>query len=275
MQKAIIPIGSDPEFFLFDTEKNMNISAHDYIPGTKQKPEKLKHGAVQLDGTAAEFNIDPAHSREEFVHNITEVLSQVRKMVPKHIAFQFKPSVVYEKTYFDTLVPNSCKELGCDPDFNAFNGGKINPVPNNKTTMRTAGGHLHFGFSDGKSDVKDMEHIKDCCALIQQVSNYFTYFETLWDKDGKRREMYGAPGAFRPKSYGVEYRSLSTAWLGNPKLWPWIYDSCQWITEAALEGRDIRGYTPWPDASIQSRNEVFNVYVHNPLPNRPNLAEYL
>ena len=239
-QKAIVPIGADPEFFLYDTKAKMNISAHGIIPGTKREPFKLKDGAVQLDGTAAEFNINPANSAEEFVYNINSVLAEIRAMVPEHIRFNYSSTVKYDETYFKDLVPNSCKELGCDPDFDAWNLGKVNVKPNNNSPMRTAGGHLHVGFiADNSADIKDVEHISDCITLTKQIDNYFRSFEYLWDKDQKRRSMYGKPGCFRPKQYGVEYRTLSNAWLSYPKLWPWLFDSLQFVTEQTLEGNII------------------------------------
>jgi hypothetical protein len=39
----------------------------------------------------------------------------------------------------------------------------------------------------------------------------------IWDKDKKRRLLYGKAGCFRPKPYGMEYRTLSNAWL-NPAI---------------------------------------------------------
>jgi hypothetical protein len=109
--------------------------------------------------------------------------------------------------------------------------------------MRTAGGHLHVGFiADNSADVKDSEHVSDCITLIKQIDSYFRGFEILWDKDKQRRNMYGAAGAFRPKSYGVEYRTLSNAWLNYPKLWPWLFDSLQFVTEQTHEGNIIKSH---------------------------------
>ncbi len=51
-------IGADPEVFLKVGKKN--ISSHGLINGDKKNPLKVDKGAVQIDGTALEFNIDPA-----------------------------------------------------------------------------------------------------------------------------------------------------------------------------------------------------------------------
>lgn len=272
-QTAIVPIGADPEFFLYDTELKMNISGHGIIPGTKEKPYKLKDGAVQLDGTAAEFNINPANSSEEFVHNIKSVIGEIREMVPKKIDFQFQPTVVYKEDYFTKIVPSSCKELGCDPDFDAWNDGSINPRPDNKTPMRTAGGHLHVGFvADNKADINSMEHRLDCIVLTRQIDTFFNPFIQFWDTDKRRRQMYGAPGAFRPKTYGVEYRSLSNAWLAKPKLWPWLFDSLQYVTEQALEGNHIQPHYP---SFLSDSDEYFKSFNRHLKKAPPSLKEYL
>src|SRR5690606_33825534 len=100
----MVTIGCDPEFFLKLRSNGANRSAHGIVPGTKKEPHKLDKGAVQLDGTAVEFNIEPAKSPKDFTNNIESVLKDIRKIVPERYAFNFSPSVVYGAKYFDKKV---------------------------------------------------------------------------------------------------------------------------------------------------------------------------
>lgn len=256
-------IGADPEFFLLDKDLGHVISAHDLIPGTKDKPHKLKHGAVQLDGTAVEFNIDPASTPEEFSHNINEVLSQIRKMVPSRYDFYFEPFVTFKEDYFKEVVPESSKELGCNPDFNAWNFGKPNRMPAIKRPVRTGAGHIHVGFCK-KADVTDKTHIEDCCMLVQSYDGIYSTIRQAWDSDNKRSSLYGNLGAFRPKPYGVEYRTPSNKWVGNRRLYPLIFKLFEIGYREALEGRTEN----WRRASILN-------YVQPNCPMNANQKNYL
>lgn len=233
-----VSVGADPEFFLKDA-RNRNISAHGIVPGNKREPFKLKKGAIQLDGTAVEFNIAPATTQVEFEKNIRSVLGEVRDMVPKQYRFNFSPSVKYTPMYFKKI-PEGCKELGCDPDFDAYTYGKPNERPDNKTTMRTGAGHLHIGWdADARIDVTDRSHVLDCCLLAKNLDAIFSMIEKNWDTDTERRKMYGKLGAFRPKPYGMEYRSLSNAWVKYPKLWPFLFNICKSVYGYTLRGTDL------------------------------------
>src|SRR3546814_12280247 len=75
-----ILVGCDPEIFMF--KNGVPVSAHNAVPGTKYDPYKVKNGAVQVDGMALEFNIDPSHTEEEFVSSVQSVLATLKEMVP-------------------------------------------------------------------------------------------------------------------------------------------------------------------------------------------------
>lgn len=234
-----ITLGADPEFFLQKTSGKIPeyVSAHNLVPGSKKKPFPLKNGAVQVDGTAVEFNIDPAHTPEEFAGNIESVLTQIREMIPKEYKFIFSPSVEYPLNVFRKL-PQRCLELGCDPDYNAYTA-KENVPPKPIGTMRTGAGHIHIGWGNGL-DVKDRSHMWDCCEVTKHLDNVLWAISEHWDKDYLRSKMYGRKGSFRPKSYGVEYRVLSNAWLNYPDLWPILFTLTQKIMNKLEEQGDTR-----------------------------------
>lgn len=203
-----ITIGADPELFVTDDKGNFR-SAHGLIPGTKANPHKVDKGAVQVDGMALEFNIDAVDNADDFVLNINTVMKQMEEMVPDY-KFAIVPSCKFNGNHFRAQ-PDEAKELGCEPDFNAYTLA-ANPRPDNQTTMRTASGHVHIGFCEGADPTSD-EHMTRCATLVKQLDAYLGLPSLLFDGDKKRRAMYGAAGAFRPKPYGVEYRVLSNAWL--------------------------------------------------------------
>ena len=203
-----ITIGCDPELFV--TENGKPRSAWGLIPGTKEKPFDVDDGAVQVDGMALEFNTRPVDNADDFVLVTNSVLRQMREMVPDKYEFAIVPSVRFNGNHFRAQ-PEEAKELGCTPDYNAYTL-RENKKPDNKTTMRTASGHIHIGFCEG-ADPNSDEHMLRCATLVKQLDAYLGLPSLLFDKDKKRRSMYGAAGCFRPKPYGVEYRVLSNAWL--------------------------------------------------------------
>lgn len=235
-------IGADPEIFV--TKQGVgNVSAHELIGGTKKNPLKVKHGAVQVDGTALEFNIEPASSSQQFLFNIQMVMNQLSTMVKSKdatIDFDIKPAVIYPKPIFDAI-PEEAKELGCEPDYNAYTK-TANPRPDSsalagdKQRLRTASGHIHIGWTEG-ADPFSLEHFEDCCFLTRCLDLSIAQASEYWDRDQTRRELYGALGAFRPKSYGMEYRVLSNEWLKHPHIITWLFDVVKQITEAALTGK--------------------------------------
>jgi len=215
-----LTIGADPEVFLRDTKTKKLISAAGLFPGTKNEPFKVMHGAVQVDGMAAEYNIDPCSSANEFLAKNLAVLAQLRDIIKSlnpelEFEFVFSPIAKFGKEMIDAQ-PLENRILGCTPDYNAWKGGEENPIPDADMPFRTASGHIHLGWGSDY-DINDPEHIEACCMMAKQldVSMLASIFVTE-GKDGyERRKLYGKAGAFRPKSYGMEYRSPSNVWLRN------------------------------------------------------------
>lgn len=225
-------VGCDPEVFMRNPNTGLFVNAHNMIPGDKKNPFKVPDGAVQVDGMALEFNIEPAVTSGQFLHNVKSVYNTLTNMVPGYELVTV-PTAEFGAEYMAEQ-PEESLELGCEPDFNAYTGQE-NPRPNAKNTFRTASGHVHIGWTEG-ADPLDPAHFADCIAVVKQLDWSLGLMSKLWDSDEKRRTMYGDLGAFRPKPYGVEYRTMSNAWLTDDNLISYVFDQVQLSMEDLANG---------------------------------------
>ena len=225
-------IGADPEILI--AKDGQPWSAYGLIKGTKYDPFLVEKGAVQVDGMALEFNIDPADTEEAFLDHLDAVQSQLLNMVP---GFQLlrQPSVIFPEDYIKQQPPEAL-ELGCEPDFNAITG-ELNEKPNAASPMRTAGGHVHVGGFP-TDNIYDGAHFNACRRLTSFMDEQLGVYSVLWDADDKRRTMYGQASCFRPKNYGMEYRTLSNSWIFNKELCKIVYNFTKDAIEQMFTDRD-------------------------------------
>jgi hypothetical protein len=203
------------------------------VKGEKHHPYPVPGGAVQLDGTAAEFNIHPCTTVDSWVRNIGTVMDSLKEMTrASGYVLSASPVADFDPTYFELEVPSSAKKLGCDPDYDAWELC-ANDAPNASRTFRTGAGHIHIGWGSG-FDCMGPEHFDLCARLSRQLDYTLGTYSLLWDSESRRRELYGKAGAFRPKPYGLEYRTLSNAWLQSELLQRWVFAS----TKKALKDWD-------------------------------------
>lgn len=228
-----ISIGTDPEVFVTDAKGNY-ISGHNLIPGTKRIPHPVNLGAIQVDGVALEFNTEPAFTEDQFVENIEAVMLQMEteyKKVRDDVTITITPTAVFTKDYFDTLPPEAV-ELGCTPDYNAYTEEENEP-PHTDEPFRTGSGHIHIGWGSGFRAHSDA-HFSTCVGLVKELDCVLYPASLLWDADSKRRELYGKIGAFRPKSYGVEYRPLSNAYLRSKDIQRYVFRTAMHVAHQHL-----------------------------------------
>ncbi len=228
-----LKVGCDPEVFVH--KEGSFHSAWGLIKGDKLNPTPVNLGAVQVDGMALEFNIDPANSEEEFKHNIDVVLAQLALMVPDY-RIMAVPVANFGEEYIKAQ-PDEAKELGCNPDYNAYTGEE-NPRPNADLPFRTAAGHVHVGWTEDQDPHSD-QHFSQCIAAIKQFDVFLGIPSIIYDSNTQRRGMYGKAGAFRPKPYGVEYRVLSNVWVGSAALQGWVYRATKAALEALEQGKEL------------------------------------
>lgn len=228
-----ILIGCDPEVFV--KKDGLFKSAFGLIKGDKANPFPVRRGAVQVDGMALEFNIDPAATEDEFCINVQDVFNQMKLMVPDYEVVA-SPVAHFEAAYLKEQPP-AALELGCDPDFNAWTT-EANVKPDADRPMRTASGHIHIGWTNGE-DTQGNDHLNRCRMAAKQMDFYLGLPSLIYDNDTLRREMYGKAGACRYKPYGVEYRTLSNAWLKSENLMRWVFRSAQKGMDDLFNGKDL------------------------------------
>lgn len=216
-----LAIGADPEFFVRKLGKF--VSGHTYEFGTKEHPLEGKDGSFQNDGMALELNTPPMTTEDGFVFQFKAgKLELERRLRDKDFtAFLVaQPTVHFEPGYIETL-PKNVQELGCRPDYDAWLEA-VNPPPNGSVPFRTGSGHVHLGWTHNQS-ILSPRHFQTCCEIVRELDYWLGLPSLLWDDDNTRRKLYGKAGAFRPKPYGLEYRTLSNAWCKNDPLVRQVY----------------------------------------------------
>lgn len=219
--------GCDPEVFLFDPRTDKFKSSVGLIGGSKWDPKDIGQGcAVQEDNVAVEFNTPPCSSAEEFIKHINYNKQYIAERAHElGLDVKIIPSAVFPE---EELQTNAAKEFGCEPDYCAWHDGAENPRPNaDNKCLRSAGGHIHL----------ELEKSDDILEVVKAL-DYFVGCQMLeFDDDKGRRELYGKYGAFRPKKYGVEYRTASNKWIESNERIQWAWDQSDKAVDFVRSGK--------------------------------------
>ncbi len=221
--------GCDPELFLKHKATGEMVSSIGLIGGSKDFPMPIGHGcAVQEDNVAVEFNTPPCSTAAEFIESINYNKQYLKdRAASMGLELLIKPSAVFGD---DQLANPAAQEFGCEPDYNAWKGGSVNPRPHaDNKNLRSAGGHIHIALPD---DV-------DILAVVKAMDLFVGCLMLEFDHDEDRRLLYGKAGAFRKKDYGVEYRTLSNFWIFSDELLHWAYQGTQRALEFVSSGKEI------------------------------------
>ncbi len=219
-------LGCDPEVFLLNN-KGKYFSAIGRIGGDKYNPLQvrgLKKGfTLQEDNVALEFGIPPAASEDEFVKSIDTVMrAGLRKTGLK---FSTLSCTVFPA---DQMRHPKAHVFGCEPDYNAWTKMEnMKPRPPH-VHMRSAGGHIH------------VETTREPLEVVKNMDLFISVPSVLMDDGVERRQLYGKAGAFRPKSYGVEYRTPSNFWIFQEKYVRWVWRNTARALESNLLVDNLR-----------------------------------
>lgn len=262
MSMPKILVGCDPELFVQNADGKF-VAPYKMIPGNKDKPHPVPHGAVQVDGMAVEFNIDPASTLKEWQTNINEVRNDLAHMIPAGHSLACVPTADFDPDYWNSL-PKEALEIGCIPDFNVYTGME-NPRPDAQGQFfRSAAGHIHIGWTKDK-DTKDVDHLADCIEVAKQMDFYVGVPSLVWDSDPRRRLLYGKAGSVRIKPYGLEYRTPSNTWLNSAATIDFVYKATMAAVTDLFEGIAFRTKfnDNWAKAYIDANKKVTRDTTYN------------
>ena len=218
MLKNIL-IGTDPELMIINTKTGEAVSSIGLIPGSKWSAYKISEEghAIQCDNVLAEFNIPPTNNKEEFISHINFVKKYIQDFVKEvNPDYDILCSSGMEYPY-DQLTCPEAFQIGCDPDFNAWEKGRKNDrVTAFQDNYRSAGFHIHISYGIPDADINmKLARLMDLFVGVPSI---------IFDNDVKRRTLYGNAGSFRHCKYGVEWRTLSGAFLKDDETIGWVWD---------------------------------------------------
>lgn len=240
-----LTMGADVETFVRGSTGIISVTG--MIPGSKLCPMLVPCGNLQEDNALAEFAIDIAHNEQEFSSYISNCMDALHRQLSKYACTpEIIPSNSFDSGYLRSLGA-AVTEFGCQPEINAYLRRPFTP-PDASVSLRTAGGHIHFGYAESKPIISfDIIKLMDILLGLPSI---------VIDRDYRRRAMYGKAGACRMKLYGGEYRVLSNFWIKSPSTVKWVYKQTETAVQQGVEGLLSRYYNVVSSEEVQ---EIINL----------------
>ena len=245
-----LKIGSDPEFFIRDSETKEYLPSFYFTEGTKTHPLELGNDyKIIKDNIVIEGNIPPAGTKEEWINNMLFLKNKIKEAISVISTAQiFEGDIApFKREFINT---EDGQSFGCSTFIDAWeNQVKTSPIFFDKN--RTCGCHVHISYDITEdSSITNKEVIN--IALARALDFFLGIPSDSIFYCKKRRDGYGTLGAFRNTSYGMEYRPLGGHFAKDIYL-GWIYEQVQkaisWLNIdgnfskiLSLENPDIRHY---------------------------------
>lgn len=200
-----VTLGADPEIAVVNNTTGKIVPAWEITKGIKlgEKQRLNRSTSIHADGVALEYNFDPVPI-DQFIQAHRVALSAVSDFLSANdCSYIIRPEINgWSK---DALLHPLATETGCSEDYDAYAEETDKPRPKVKLEgeSRFFGGHIHIGY-DGAIPPWAMVRLLDVFAYLPILKT---------DNQMGRVKLYGLPGLFRPKPYGVEYRTPSNFWV--------------------------------------------------------------
>lgn len=243
-----VTMGCDPEIFAVEGDDPEKVIPAWKFLGSKKEPSyttnNVGHGAMPMywDGFQAEFTtrggitclgyvFDSVYEGMQGVYNYLKKYDKKAKLSIRSVL----------PVDFETLQTESEEhvQFGCMPSYNAYG---LSGAPNDGRTcpIRFAGGHIHFGMAaDHMQKIKDPAALKRLIWHLDAIAGVtcVSLFEK-WDNPA-RRNYYGLPGEYRLPKHGLEYRTLSNAWLCHPLIGNIVFEVARRAYALGLTDIDV------------------------------------
>lgn len=231
-----VSLGCDPEFFF--SRQGKIIGAEKVI---NQKTGLEVGGATKVivDGVQCELNPETSTCRQSLARNIGYCFQKLAATLDKETKIDFSSTIKITKEELDTL-SDEAKIFGCAPSKNTKKANEdIVKLKDPSTYLyRSAGGHIHLGFSP-KYDTEKLVSVLDVlvgntCVLIDRDESNI-----------ERRKVYGRAGEYREPEYGLEYRTLSNFWLRSYPLMSFVFSLARYsvrMVASSTNSNDFAGY---------------------------------
>jgi hypothetical protein len=255
---ALLTLGCDPE--LVPIRKRKWLPAWELTKGTKQRPEFVHHPdnniglKVQADGTTLEFNIHHIDiNAASHCGLFLQTINLAKEILYQTYGIDLHVSPVLQQSnytsYPDLFRHELCQISGCDPDFDAYGEAPVRqPLDLSLSDTRYSGGHIHVGYDT-----------KMCPPEV--FAKFMDLFVGLEHRDpqGSRRQFYGKAGIYRPKEYGIEYRTPSPNWVLDAVMTlsyaRGAYVLVHALTNYPKEMRELYKETLWPAVKLSIEAE--------------------
>lgn len=185
---------------------------------------ELPFGKLFPDGAACEFTVTPHVYAKEVKNRIASNIDAIQNILSKNNLYVgtescatlgekiFSVPIEYDETgHPSDRSRRICMLIyGCNPDMNIYNKEIKRPRPD-KTDFRTLGGHIHIGLPKDilLDEDFDIFTTKPMIVLgLDLTLGIAASYAVNNPTDQKRRKLYGLPGTYRDKHYGLEYRPL-------------------------------------------------------------------
>jgi hypothetical protein len=238
-------VGSDPEVLVVDGNARC-IPAFRFLPDKNNKASR-KAVEVELpywDGFQAEFCTRANSCLAYHIDSVQHGLRLLVEATPDN-GYISESSVVDVSLKELSDYPGYA-EFGCTPSSNAY--GRSLPIPDgNEVELRMAGGHIHLGLVNPKTEAIP-EIVRTLDKLLGVVS--VGLFQGM--DDPRRRLYYGRAGEYREPAHGLEYRVLSNAWLCHPIIAHLVFTMARFCVPLGVLGIEPTDIT---DSEVQ---EVIN-----------------